>query len=258
MDQYELIRTAHRVYQKSIRQIARETGHHRKTIRKVLAGKEPGYRRQQNPVCPVMEPCGAGSGELDRGGLGTAEQATTYEPPDLSTAGRRARIWRGRIDRAALGARLSGRLGMGRSPAVIPLDPEDGPGSGSGLGDMAMVRMEGEPGPSSTSVCGLATRERSLYGLTPGNARRCFLMGTCGPLLILGGLSRPGLRQSEGGRQTDPGVARAVWSKSDLPLFAVITLSRPVSAIRSGAGRKAAWKGWWGMHGATFWCRFRR
>jgi predicted transcriptional regulator len=38
MDQYECIRTAHRVYQKSIREIARETGHHRRTIRKVLAG----------------------------------------------------------------------------------------------------------------------------------------------------------------------------------------------------------------------------
>ena len=41
MDQYELIRTAHRVYKKSIRQIARETGHTRRTVRKVLAGQEP-------------------------------------------------------------------------------------------------------------------------------------------------------------------------------------------------------------------------
>jgi hypothetical protein len=41
MDQYELIRTAHRVYGKSIRTIARETGHHRSTIRKALAGFEP-------------------------------------------------------------------------------------------------------------------------------------------------------------------------------------------------------------------------
>ena len=37
MDQYELIRTAHRVYGKSIREIRRETGHHRETIRKALA-----------------------------------------------------------------------------------------------------------------------------------------------------------------------------------------------------------------------------
>lgn len=56
MDQYELIRTAHRVYGKSIRQIRRETGHHRKTIRKALRGEEPKYRRKKKVRCPVMEP----------------------------------------------------------------------------------------------------------------------------------------------------------------------------------------------------------
>ena len=55
MDQYELIRTAHQVYKKSIRQIARETGHTRRTIRKVLAGQEPRYRREKEPACPVMD-----------------------------------------------------------------------------------------------------------------------------------------------------------------------------------------------------------
>lgn len=38
MDQYELIRTAHRVYGKGIREIANEYGHHRKTVRKALRG----------------------------------------------------------------------------------------------------------------------------------------------------------------------------------------------------------------------------
>ena len=56
MDQYELIRTADRVYKKSIRQIARETGHTRRTVRKVLAGQEPKYRREKEPACPVMDP----------------------------------------------------------------------------------------------------------------------------------------------------------------------------------------------------------
>ena len=32
MDQYEMVRTAHRVYKKSIRRISRETGHTRRTI----------------------------------------------------------------------------------------------------------------------------------------------------------------------------------------------------------------------------------
>jgi predicted transcriptional regulator len=56
MDQYELIRTSHRVYKKSIRQIAKETGHSRNTVRKVLSGKEPKYRRIKEIVCRVMDP----------------------------------------------------------------------------------------------------------------------------------------------------------------------------------------------------------
>ena len=54
MDQYELIRTAHYVYGKGIREIARDYGHSRKTIRKALSGMSPGYRRKKEPGKPVM------------------------------------------------------------------------------------------------------------------------------------------------------------------------------------------------------------
>ncbi|HPA13836.1 MAG TPA: hypothetical protein PKV75_01055 [Desulfobacterales bacterium] len=36
VDQYSYIRTSHRVYGKKIKQIARETGHSKNTIKKVL------------------------------------------------------------------------------------------------------------------------------------------------------------------------------------------------------------------------------
>jgi predicted transcriptional regulator len=36
MDQYDYIRTAKRVYKKSIKEICRETGHSRTTVRQVL------------------------------------------------------------------------------------------------------------------------------------------------------------------------------------------------------------------------------
>jgi predicted transcriptional regulator len=36
VDQYEYIRVAHRVYGKTIRKIARETGHSRNTVKKIL------------------------------------------------------------------------------------------------------------------------------------------------------------------------------------------------------------------------------
>jgi len=44
VDQYCYIRTGHRVYGKKIKQIARETGHSKNTIKKVLRGEYSGYR----------------------------------------------------------------------------------------------------------------------------------------------------------------------------------------------------------------------
>ncbi|MCG8605388.1 IS21 family transposase [bacterium] len=55
MSQYELIKTAHRVYGKSIRQISREFGHSRKTVRKALREVSPRYQRKGTPVSPVMD-----------------------------------------------------------------------------------------------------------------------------------------------------------------------------------------------------------
>ncbi len=55
MEQYEYIRTAHRVYGKSIRQIQKDTGHSRVTIRKVLQGEAPEYKRRERQAYPVLE-----------------------------------------------------------------------------------------------------------------------------------------------------------------------------------------------------------
>jgi len=50
MGEYEYIRLAHRVHGRSIRQIQRETGHDRKTIRKALEGESLKYApRAQQP-----------------------------------------------------------------------------------------------------------------------------------------------------------------------------------------------------------------
>ncbi len=55
MSQYELIKTAYRVYGKSIRQIAKEFGHSRKTVRKALREVSPRYQRKASAVSPVMD-----------------------------------------------------------------------------------------------------------------------------------------------------------------------------------------------------------
>ncbi len=47
VDQYNYIRTVHRVYGKTIKQIARETGHSRNTIKRILRRE---YRRYQRLI----------------------------------------------------------------------------------------------------------------------------------------------------------------------------------------------------------------
>ena len=60
VDQYSFIRTAHRVYGKKIKQIARETGHSKNTIKKVLRGEYTGYKpriEQPYPIVPQVFIC---------------------------------------------------------------------------------------------------------------------------------------------------------------------------------------------------------
>lgn len=54
--QYDYIRTAHRVYGKSIKQIARETGHSRNTIRRALKGEYSHYKPRAQQPYPVLGP----------------------------------------------------------------------------------------------------------------------------------------------------------------------------------------------------------
>ena len=56
MDQYSFIRTAHRVYGKKIKQIERETGHSRDTMRKALRGEYSGYKARDEQPYPVLGP----------------------------------------------------------------------------------------------------------------------------------------------------------------------------------------------------------
>jgi transposase len=56
VDQYAFIRTAHRVYGKSIHEIQRETGHSRTTIRKVLRGEYREHQQRERRSFPVLGP----------------------------------------------------------------------------------------------------------------------------------------------------------------------------------------------------------
>jgi len=54
MDQYEFIRTAHRVYGKSISELSRTTGHSRNTIKKAICGEPRKYPEREYQPFPVL------------------------------------------------------------------------------------------------------------------------------------------------------------------------------------------------------------
>ena len=56
MDQYELVRTSHRVYGKNISELSRMTGHSRNTIKKAIRGEPWGYKEREHQPFPVLEP----------------------------------------------------------------------------------------------------------------------------------------------------------------------------------------------------------
>ena len=56
VDQYSYIRTAHRVYGKKIKEIARETEHSKNTVKKVLRGEYSGYKPRVEQPYPVLGP----------------------------------------------------------------------------------------------------------------------------------------------------------------------------------------------------------
>ena len=124
MDQYEHIRTAHRVYKKSIRQIARETGHTRKTIRKALQGLSPEYRRKESPACAVMDSVAEvverwlkSDQEESRKQRHTAHRIYTRLVEEHSFTGGESTVRQWVRKQKA-------RMGMNASLAVVPLDAE--------------------------------------------------------------------------------------------------------------------------------------
>jgi hypothetical protein len=124
MDQYELIRTSQRVYKKSIRQIAKETGHSRNTVRKVLSGQEPKYRRHKEAVCRVMDSVGAvveqwlrADRESPKKQRHTSHRIYTRLVEEHDFKGAESTVRRWTRDAKA-------RLGLKAAIAVIPLDPE--------------------------------------------------------------------------------------------------------------------------------------
>lgn len=126
MDQYEFIRTAHRVYGKNISELSRMTGHSRNTIKKALRGEHWGYQGRENQPFPVLGPY--------------LEIIDTWLKDDLLQPKKQRHTARriynrlvtehgyaggeSTVRRYVKGARM--RLGYTENEAYIPGDPESG------------------------------------------------------------------------------------------------------------------------------------
>ncbi len=126
MKQYEYIRIAHRVYGKSIHQISRETGHDRKTIRKVLHGEPYDYSHRDEQPYPILGPYLkvidewlADDKEQSKKQRHTARRIYNRLKNEQGFSGSESAV-RHYVREARI------RLGLGNTKAFIPCDPECG------------------------------------------------------------------------------------------------------------------------------------
>jgi transposase len=126
MKRYEYIRSANRVYGKSIHQISNDTGHDRKTIRKVLRGEPYEYPPREHQPYPVLGPY---LGKIDEWLEADKEQFRKQRHTARRVYNRLKDEERyygseSTVRRYVREAKL--RLGVGRVKVFIPCDPECG------------------------------------------------------------------------------------------------------------------------------------
>ena len=126
VDQYDFIRTGYRVYGKKIKQMARETGHSKNTIKKVLRGEYKGYKERDNQPFPVLAPyLDIIDGWLKRDkGSPKKQRHTAVRVYNRLVAEHGFKGAESTVRRYVREAKI--RLGLNGQQAFIPSDPEAG------------------------------------------------------------------------------------------------------------------------------------
>ncbi len=144
MDQYEHIRTAHRVYGQSISDIARTTGHSRNTIRKALNEEYCGYTPRQNQAYPVLGPFM----ETIDGWLRADQEQPIKQRHTAERVFQRLVVEHGFTGSASNVRKYvreaKERLGMAPNKAFLPLEPDLGQEAEVDWGT-ATVMLQGQP-----------------------------------------------------------------------------------------------------------------
>ena len=166
MDVYLRVRRAVMVEGKSIREVSREFGLHRDTVRKMLAySVPPGYRRQSPPKRPKLEPY-----------TGVLQDPAPHGQADLRAAQGRVRVRRRIHYGQGLRKRASPSDQGDVRAAVHPF--EDGNGRiARAITDMALARSQSSP-MRLYSVSHRILRERDAYYRALENAA-LETKGTC-------------------------------------------------------------------------------
>jgi len=126
VDQYSYIRTAHRVYGKKIREIARDTRHSRNTVKKALRVEYSGYSARETQPYPVL---GLYVDIIDRWLKGDKDQPKKQRHTARRIYDRLCHEHGFKGSERAVRRYVSDakkRLGLGVGEVFIPLDPELG------------------------------------------------------------------------------------------------------------------------------------
>ena len=258
VDVYLRVRRAVMVEGKSIREVSREFGLHRDTVRKMLAySVPPGYRRQTPPRRPKLEPY---TGVIDRileDDLRRPRKAAPHGQAHLRAAqGLVVRVRR-RIHHnksRTTSTRASPPSDQGDVRAAVPsAGPRPvrlwrGPGG---------HRRRGAQG-AHCFVIDLPHSDGCFVKAYPAETTEAFLDGHVAAFAFLGGVPQSILYDN-----TRLAVARiltrrtAASAPGPSPSSSPTTCSRTGSAAPARAMTKARWKAWSGTCAATFWCRCR-
>jgi transposase len=187
MDQYGYIRTAYRVYQKSIKQICRETGHSRETVRKALRSAPFGYSRRTEqpypvlgPYLPVIEQWLEDDKKRPKKQRHTAKRIYDRLVREHGFTGGSSTV-----RHYVRGAKV--RLGLNVAKAFIPLDPEVGREAEVDWGT-AQAIIGGKP--TTVKFFGMRSRYSAKHVVRcyPGERQQAFLDAHLHAFAFFGGI----------------------------------------------------------------------
>ena len=188
LEQYDYIRTACRVYGKSIWEIHRETGHDRKTIRKALSQEPFVYGPRTVQYFPVLGPYLAIIDQwLEEDKLRQKKQRHTARR--IYTRLRQEHGFTGSESTVRHYVREAKiRLGVEDGGGLYSFGPRGGPGSGSGLGDCPGHSLTVTWKPSSFSVCAPSIPANTLSAVMLGERQQAFFDGHIQAFRFFGGV----------------------------------------------------------------------